>query len=297
MFRAIFFRQLLGAASLCCFVAAFAVGELRAAVTIQIAEGRVLRGEVDARTTEQHLWIRQEENRITLATQVSWSSVTAAAIDGKNVEVSELLERWPQLASSGSANNLVEAMNLDAGLDEPCLAPRHAPRRIVAIEIEAYLVNLDRDVEPDGLELAIAAFDDRGDSVPVRGSLTARLVGERDEKRSGKIRFEELQRWSQPVELDDFQEGIASYPLRFRLVRPEFDFELIPYALLNVRLGISGEGNFEASIPVMIRHFNPFRDQLQKYVRSRFLPEELTGEVRRRKVAYPGSGLGAWSRH
>ena len=166
--------------------------------------------------------------------------------------------------------------------------------RIAALEIEAVLVNLDRDVEPDGFELVIAAIDVHGRAVPVRGSITARLVGERDEEHSGRIRFEELQRWSQPVARADFLDGVASYALRFRTVRPEFDWELIPYALLNVRLGIYGEGNFEASVPVMIRQFNPYRDQLQKYERSRFLRNELSEEVRRRGVAWPGAGIQGW---
>ena len=293
-FRSNFFRRL-GVAVGCLWVAVVA-SELRAAVTIQTSDGRELRGEIDARTTAQHLWIRQEKDRISLVTEVPWPSVKGAAIDGKSLEVSELARSWPQLASWGSATSLAEAMKRDAGSDKSFPSSGRVVQRVASIEVGAQLVNLDRDVEPDGLELTIVALNQRGEPVPVRGNLTARLVGERDEKHFGTVRFEELQRWSQVVEFDDFGDGLASYALRFRLVRPEFDWELIPYALLNVRLGVSGEGNFEASVPVVIRQFNPFRDQLQKYARSRFFRDELTDEVRRRGVARPGSGLQAWSR-
>ena len=269
--------------------------ELRAAVTIQTADGRELRGEIDERTTDETLWIRQEEEAIVLATSVDWSAVAGAAIDGEAIDTAALFAQWPQLQSVGPARKLSETMELVASGEQRRL-PLQIARRIVAIEIEAFLINMDRYVEPDGLSLRIAAIDVDGRPVPVRGSITARLVGERDELRTGRVRFEELQRWSQSVCLEDFEQGVANYPLRFRTVRPEFDWELIPVALLNVRLGVVGQGNYEASIPVELRQFNPFRDQLQQFERSRFLPNELTGRVRRRGVARPGSGLQDWSR-
>jgi len=268
-----------------------AVEELRAAVAVRTDDGRVLVGEVDARTTKEQLWIRREENQIVLSTPVAWDSIVAAAVDGKPAEVSTLAEQWPRLKSKGPAGIWALAGGAAEAFGETRAEPRPQGSRIVALEIEAALVNLDRDVEPDGFEVVITALDVQGRAVPVRGNIQARLVGERDERHSGKIRFEELQRWSQPVVRADFQDGVASYALRFRQVQPEFDWELIPYGLLNVRLGVYGEGNFEASVPVEIRQFNPFRDQLQKYAQSRFLRDELSRQVRRRGVLRTSSGL------
>jgi len=271
------------------------LGEAKAAVTVQTVDGRELSGEIDERTTAEELWIRREANQIVVASSVSWGSIVAAAIDGEVVEVSTLVERWPGMTSRGSVGILSLAVRSSHRYRERWLPARPKGSRIVALEIDAVLINLDRDVEPDGFELVIAALDEHGQAVPVRGNISARLVGERDEEHSGRIRFEELQRWSQPVAREDFLDGLASYALRFQTVRPEFDWELIPVALLNVRLGIPGEGNFEASVPVPIRQFNPFRDQMQKYERSRFLSDELSGEVRRRKMAWPGRGLTTWA--
>jgi len=267
------------------------VEELRAAVTVQTVDGRELVGEIDERTSAEQLWIRREENQIVLTTSVPWGSIVAATIDGESVDVSSLTENWLPLKSSGPVGFWSIEERAPSEIANTHWRSQPVRARIASIEIDAVLVNLYRDVEPDGFELAISAIDVHGRAVPVRGNITARLVGERDEQHSGRIRFEELQHWSQPVAREDFLDGVASYALRFRTVRPEFDWELIPYALLNVRLGVYGAGNFEASVPVKIRQFNPFRDQLQKYERSRFLRNELTDEVRRRGVAWPGSGL------
>jgi hypothetical protein len=153
-------------------------------------------------------------------------------------------------------------------------------RRITSVEVDAVLVNRDRDVEPDGLEIVVAAVDLYGNSVPVRGDIYARLWGERMWPNGSHDRFETLQRWNQPVALHDFRDGVARYYLPFRTVRPEFDVALHPDALLNVRLGVPGAGNFEASVPVHIRHFNPIRDRLQLREGSRFFRNELSEEVR-----------------
>ena len=269
--------------------------EADASVTVLTFGGRELSGEIDERTTAEELWIRQESNQIVLASSVAWESISTVVIDGEQVEVATLIEQWPEMKSQGSVGILALPVQSPNGYREKRRADRPRGARIRSIEIDAVLVNLDRDVEPDGFELAIAALDEHGRAVPVRGNLSARLVGERDERHSGRIRFEELQRWSQPVARKDFYDGVASYALRFQTVRPEFDWELIPVALLNVRLGVPGEGNFEASVPVEIRKFNPFRDQLQKYERSRFLRDELSGQVRRHKVDWPGRGFKTWN--
>jgi hypothetical protein len=95
------------------------------------------------------------------------------------------------------------------------------------------------------------------------------------------VRYENLQTWSQPVAPIDFHDGVASYALRFRTVRPESDWRLHSDALVNVRLGVFGQGNFEASVPVAIRKFNPVRDRLQLTRGSRFFPGEVTQAGRR----------------
>ena len=265
-----------------------------------------MRGEIDSRSDDRLLWIRHEEEGIVLVTSVKWTDVAAATLAGETIEIEELQQRLAELASEGPRGYLTEykvrklpnpdqaPVALPAGVQ----ASYHAPvsSRIVSIEVDAIPVNLDRDVEPDGLEVFVAAFNEQGIPVPVRGNLYARLWGQRSEPHGSPIRFESLQRWSHPVRQQDFVEGVASYPLRFRTVRPEFDFELWPDALLNVRLGVPGQGNYEATSPVMLRYFNPLRDRLQVYEGSRFFRGELSENVRRENRRLYGLGRGIRSR-
>lgn len=258
-------------------------------VQVHTNDGRVLTGEVDARTSADRLWIRQETDQIVLVTSVDWSTVVSAHVDGETINAKALADRASQLATERSFGFLSEPTDseLRAKIEQHASAPkadswRGAPlrSRITSLEIDAVLVNLDRDVEPDGFELAIAAVDATGRSVPVKGNLTIRLMGERNEHHSGRIRFEDMQQWTRPVAPEDFVDGVAGYVLPFRAVHPEFDFELRPDAQLNVRLGVFGSGNFAATVPVLLREFNPFRDRMQMFEGSRFFRDELSRRVR-----------------
>ena len=267
-------------------------------VEIQTADGRVLVGQVDSRTTADRLWIRQESESIILATPVRWTSIASAKVDGEPTDVDQLSERWDQLTSETRFGFLAEhdpqqPIHRTAGLPIP------APR-VTSLEIEAVLVNLDRDVEPDGYELVIAAVDEYSQNVPVKGSLYVRLVGERNVHHTGRIRFEVFETWNQPVSPHDFSDGLASYVLPFRAFKPEHDFELRPDgqlevrhgvyadAQLQVRLGVFGEGNFAATVPVPLWNFNPFRDRLQMFEGSRFFRNELSGRPRQHSNDPPG---------
>ncbi len=273
---------------LCTFWSAGA--SVRADVHVQTNDGRVLTGEVDARTSAEQLWIRQETDQIVLATSVDWAKVVSAHVDGEQIDARALADRASRLATQRRFGFLSEINDseLRARIEQ-----QHAPAstmtswnraplrsRITSLEIDAVLVNLDRDVEPDGFELAIAAVDVYGRSVPVKGNLTVRLMGEHNKHHSGRVHFEDLQQWTQPVMPEDFVDGVAGYVLPFRTVHPEFDFELRPDAQLHVRLGVFGSGNFAATVPVLLREFNPFRDRMQMFEGSRFFRDELSRQVR-----------------
>ena len=279
--------------------AALAIGSAaRAAVEIHTADGRVLAGEVDSRTTADHLWVRQESDGIILATPVRWSSIASAWVDGEPTDVAQLSDRSDQLASETRFGFLREPSGTGSFVrslrSKKVSVP--LPGRITSLEIDAVLVNLDRDVEPDGYELVIAAVDVHGQSVPVKGNLYVRLMGERNVHHTGRIRFEDLQQWNQPVAPHDFIDGVAAYVLPFRALNPEFDDELRLDAQLNVRLGVFGEGNFAATVPVPLRQFSPYRDRLQMFEGSRFFRDELSGRVRHLDNHTHGIYRRAWSR-
>ena len=144
--------------------------------------------------------------------------------------------------------------------------------------VSACLVNLDRDVAPDGIEVSIVAVGDDGAPVAVRGSLRAELFGESGAlSRERQPEFGVLDRWSERVRAEDFVDGVATYCLPFRRAAPEWQFDLLPDAVLTVQLGATGHGNFSATAPVVLREFNPLRDDLQQHRGTRFLPNEVQG--------------------
>ncbi len=266
-------------------VAASVTKPLFAAITVQTAKGRVLTGKVDEQTDDQLLWIRQEDQQILLTTSVPWSTIVAASEDGENLPLDQLptLLR-ARTTSEPSLGFSVQRVAYHAPADcQGTCQSRLVPRRtaqVRSLNVEAFLVNLDQDVEPDGLELIVSALDEHGLPVPVKGSLSVELWGERIHSHGSLVRYENLERWTQPVVPVDFSNGVVSYAFRFRTTQPEQDTGLHSDALVQVRLGVFGEGNFSASAPVQIRRFNPFRDRLQLTRGSRFLPNERTQEGR-----------------
>ncbi len=275
--------------AVCCLLATLSRGTpLAAAITVQTADGRELSGEVDEQTDDRLLWVRQQSEQISLSSSVPWASIVAATQDGKNIPLTELPKLLHQRTKGEPLGFVVEpvAYYAPSNCQGECLPvvvtqnrkPARKPQ-VRSLRVDAFLVNFDQDAEPDGLRLIVAALDERGVPVPVRGNLYVRLWGERMQSHGSLIRFEALQKWSQPVASSDFSEGVASYALRFRTVEPEFDFGLRSEALVHVRLGVFGQGNFAASVPVQIRSFNPFRDQWQLHQGSHSFRSELTRDV------------------
>lgn len=274
--------------------AAIAFGaEARADVEIRTTDGRVLTGVVDSRTTDEVLWVRQESNSIVLATPVPWTGIASASVDGEPIEVTQLAERSGQWTSEARLGFLSEY--------GPEPLPPHPPSReqpagrITNLEIDALLVNVNRDVAANGFELMIATVDEFGNNVAVNGDLYVRLMVERDDHHTGRIRFEDIQQWSLPVSPHDFVDGLAAYILPFRQLAPELDDELCTSAQLNARLGVVGEGNFTATVPVVLREFNPYRDRLQMFEGSRFFRDELSTRVHHLNEVPPGIYRKYWS--
>ncbi len=238
--------------------------------------GKLLTGRLDSKTDDTRLWVRRESEQIVLTSSVAWDKVVEARLDGKPIEVAALKEQREWLASELPFGFLAQTAPVNR-LAHPL---QSKPVRITNIEIEAAVVNLDRDVEPDGIELVVAVVDVHGHNVPIRGTLQVRLLGEHNDPHTGRVQIKTLQRWSQQVSVDDFVDGVARYALPFRTVRPGFELDLGPHALVNARLGAFGHGNYEASAPLPLRLWNPFRDRLQFIEGSRFARDELTDNVR-----------------
>ena len=260
-------------------------------LSVQTVDGRTLDGTMDLRTDDRSLWIRQADSGVVLVTAVAWHDVDAATMDGERVEAWELREQRRELASETP-----EAAALDEGGGSAAAEPVAStaivrPVQVRNLEIvDACVVNFDRDVEPDGLSISIVAVGDNGAPLAVAGSLSVQLLGERRPARVSLQAFGELDRWTQPVAPRDFVDGVATYQLRFWRSAPEWQFDLLPDAMLTARLGAFGHGNYAASKPVVVRPFNPLRDNLQLLEETRFLPGELHGRKTLNRLT-PENGL------
>ncbi|WP_146447497.1 hypothetical protein [Bythopirellula polymerisocia] len=245
-------------------------------------DGRVLNGEIDAQSDAQTMWIRYRDSGIILTTAVPWTEIISTRLDGKEIAKMELASQVSHLGSNGPEGFLTEYEVL---AQESQIIERVVPEygllpRVASLEIGARLANLDRTVEPDGIVLAVSPLDAHGRIVPVCGNVSVRLLGELFDQHTGRVSFLELESWNSRIADSMFADGVAGVSLRFRQIRPEFDLALCTTALVNVRLGIPGTGNFEASVPVDLRTLNPFREQLQYYEGSRFFSNELTHNTR-----------------
>ena len=295
MFNRLYMACRFGAFYALCFSAtSFDEARSDEAVTVSLSSGRVYSGRVDGKTDKEHLWLRQETDRIVLTTSIRWRDVVAAESQRKRMDLAEFRKAAVALASSAPVDLPRRDEHLQKEGKQAKTADNYARTlarvpRVTALEIEVTLANWDRDVEPDGYEIVVMPIDSQGRVVPVRGTLSSRLIGERvvdtDRGRAfaGMRRgngFGNLERWSDRVELADFSPWGAAIRLPFRQVRPEVDVELSADGILNVRLGVFGQGGFEASVPVRIRHYSRVRDRLQLEEGLRFFRNELSHRPR-----------------
>ena len=246
-------------------------------VTVQARDGRVLTGEVDARTDADLLWLRSTAPSIVMRSAIRWTSVVKARHGDREFEPAEFRPLAEELKSELPSDFFSsETPEQEAAREaETVQEPPKPTQKVRSICIDAVAANWDADVELDGLEVRILALAGDGSLVPAAGMLRARLIG-RNYQRHGEP-FQEIGRWSKRVRSTDYDEFRgALYRLDFRTVHPEFDLKFGSYGMLHVQLGVPGHGTFEASVQVRVRSYSELRDQLELRDQKRFFPGERT---------------------
>ena len=279
------------------FVVAIALSTqaLRATtVSVATSDGRTHQGVVDPRTSEQSLWLRHDEPNAALAFSIEWESIVQVTIDGQAVTPGELLPQLKAIEQPRPALSVLLGPVERRPAAVVAASDVHAtqPKRIAALAIHAHVGNWDADAQADGIELIVAAYDRTGQACPVRGDLTVRLLGERENSgygqhsidgpnRSYESSFGELHRWTEPVKAQHFGDPrsqdatiTARYRLPFRSLEPDADWRLAADAVVHASLGVAGQGRFEATAPVRLRLFDPFRDRLERRTGRRHFPIE-----------------------
>lgn len=249
-------------------------------VTVELKNGHILKGEIDAETDSMLLWIRRIEPGIVISSSYKWSAVARLQHRGRWVGVTELrplVEQWKSKSPDNFflRNRDLESPTRNADRSDNRLQRLPASHRIQSVQIEGYVANWDQDVSSDGIELHLFPLDAENRVIPVYGSLDIRLFGRALQHAGRKGRFPQLERWTKKINSSDFKDGQAVFRLTFRKIHPEFDFHIGNDALLHVRLSVPGQGVFEASDALLqLRPPSRFRDQLQQQKGTRFLPVE-----------------------
>ncbi|MDA0835338.1 MAG: hypothetical protein O3A29_18840 [Planctomycetota bacterium] len=277
-------------------------------LTIQLTTGRTVSGVIDAQTDETRLWLRLSERDIILSSAFEWSEIELIHLKEKQLTRDDVLnlvlevkgDTTPETELARRIAFWFPGGSTAPGYDEPMFPERAIPpppqpdvslreatsvdreRRITSLEIEAFPMNWDRDPELDGLLVMVRPLDANENVVPVRGQIRLQLYGERYAQSTfrsfdSSILFPQLGTWTERLDVDDFGRDGAAIKLPYRRLNPDLNTDLAAYALLTARMGVAGQGSFDASVAdVLIRPASRYRDEL--FQRSphhlRFRPEE-----------------------
>lgn len=270
-------------------------------LSVLLQDGHRVHGELSARTDDDHLWITATDDGIVLSSAFPWSNVESVAAGEVGVTRYELIARAAAMRKALSPDEQLErrigfwfpqqdmADRDDIGMGvchvKPArYEPRATPGPVRFLEIDARPQNWDRDPELDGLLVLVQPTDEDGEVVPVNGQVRLQLLGQRyagpiRRTFDSEIAFPTLGTWTYRLREDDFGPNGAVIRLPFRRLHPQFDTDLGAHALLTARLGVAGQGTFDASAAdVFIRPSSRYCDELFLHSQppSRFHPVEPT---------------------
>ncbi len=237
------------------------------AVVLRLSDGRVARGVLDSEPSSDHV-------------------VLATSTDGIEVRSRFAADRVLSILAADEFDRDNGTILLDGAAPGPRRPTASAARRprVRSLSIAARVANWDADPEIDGLLVHVVPLDDDGEVVPVDGTLNFELTLQQFATRRQlpwrrrDRPFFTSDRWSVPLRASDFGLHGAYVRLPFKQAHPEIDLDVAPNGLLRGRLGVRGQGVFEASdADVRLRRFSRFRDELEQLTGQRFHQRERVG--------------------
>lgn len=248
-------------------------------IDARLHDGRIISGEIDSRTDETHLWLRRGSDEIEIQSGFPWSQLQSVNAAGKALSTDEL--RTLALRSGVAP---ARAFAINKSLPKPHIATAFvndiSAEQVRSVDIEVGLARWDAFVSASGLTVTIRPRNSAGALAPLRGELTLTLYGNvwsgnRYPDHHSGVR--ELARAHHIVRAEDFVHGPPTFQLPFDRDHPEFNQLIEPYGLVHARLGVNGQGVFEASDAfVRLRPFSPLRDRRTQFGQPRFFPAEST---------------------
>jgi len=292
----LFVRLTIGAAVLLLLSTTGVKTQANDQIHIWVESGREFSGDVDRRTNDDCLWLRQSAPRMEIIRSVKWERITGAEHNGKRLSVAELRQLAAELKAPSTieapllrciqGNRIVMRGNPEAPMeaddgqsdaDDPVAGP------IQSVDFDAQIANWDGDVEPDGLLIQVYPLDAHGAVTPITGTLSVELIAPRrrdfNHVPHGRgTSVDRIGRWSRSIRREDVGVSGITFKLPFQVTHPEFNTDVWSYGLVHLRLVVPGHGVFEDSIDgVQIREFAPVRDWLQLSTGRRHFAHERTG--------------------
>jgi len=260
------------------------------ALIVRTVDGRVLAARLDRSTGTEFLVLCWRRSATTITRTVAWDDVSTVELGGVTFRGPEFrqatLQTLPLLGPPpasvrdgwllvGRAESLPATPAATTSV--PAISSPPTCPRLEWLSVEAQLGRWSAAVDPQGLVLCVMPIDDRGQILPVDGVLEVDLIGDLVGAIRPQAPYASIGRWTQRLRPDDFGPQGAVVRLPFQGPRPEFDGRLGTYATVHARLGVAGQGVFEASAtPVRVRTANPLRDRLQHANGQRYYPQEAT---------------------
>lgn len=238
-------------------------------VTVFIRDGRTLTGYVDRRTDDGVLWLRFIRDAVALTTGFTWDLIERVDVGDEQHSPQSFRQIAARFASEAPAVLPPSTSGKPVRMSTTrrrSLPPVNPPsNRIRSLEVEAQVDNWNRDAESDGIALRVAPRTYDGRVLPVEGIISVQLVGRNFVNGDDAEAFPLLGQWSQRVRAVDFD---GSWGAVYRLSAPlnhDDNQAILAVGMVEARLNVFGQGDFEAVAPVHLRTYNPIRDQLDQH--------------------------------
>lgn len=262
------------------------------AVTVRLKDGTIRTGLIHPKTDSKVLWLHTAERSIYVETSVSWSQVESVQTNNKPSSLPSVIQQaGSQLSVYPAVPELSQACcSVEAPIDS----------NVSRLELFASVANWKNNSVSDGVQFRLNPMNFDGDTIPVDGMLTVRLIGRRHGTRDIRTsplrfgfwtdgsaiseylplhdnqRYVEVGRWTERVRADLFTSQGYVARLPFRSVHPERDTDLDIDAMIECRFNMSARPVLYAFTPIQLRTYNPVRDALQIERQTRLFPDEVT---------------------
>ena len=266
-------------------------------VSVELTSGRVVSGQVDSRTDQDKLWLRNDLGTGYMVRPIDWDRVQSVTLAGDRFSsqqfqsvVGDVRQSYPRPEQAAGPSNRISVgpkeqsreLVADPAYDRAVSSARSETPKVRSLAIDVRVANWDADLETDGLLVDVYPLDADGAIVPVRGSVEVTLMAPRAGMVLRPQPFVRLGHWSKQINPDDFGPDSARCRLPFQSFHPELSRDWASHGVVYARLSVPGQGVFECTEgTVRITPYSASRDYLQQTTDRRFFPMESVSRGRR----------------